>query len=329
MSGFDNAGKQIERLTKIIEDNLTLKYDFPESFTVTLLKYSENIIFKISFDNDCHEEVVFRIHRPGYHDMDELNAELIWMDEISAETDIKLPLVYKGKDGEFIVDFEGYKCSVISFLYGTVLGKLDDDELNKAMVEMGEITAKLHTQSENRASRKKLKRFEWDVHNFFDNDGVWGGYRMYPDLTNNQLSVLEKCEKAIVCKLEDYGRTSNHYGLIHADLHFFNVIRNEGKNQIFDFDDCGYGFFMYDLGCTLVTYSKDLEKLTDAWVSGYEKVRRLSDEDKKMLPVFILIRRIVRLAWLASHMDSDTKKTVDSDYVDITIDMAQQFIQTN
>ena len=72
---------------------------------------------------------------------------------------------------------------------------------------------------------------------------------------------------------------------------------------------------MYDMGCALVTYSKNLEELEAAWIEGYEKVRKLSDEDKRLIPMFVLTRRITRLAWLASHADSDTAKTVEPEYL--------------
>ena len=119
------------------------------------------------------------------------------------------------------------------------------------------------------------------------------------------------------------------YGLIHADLHFYNVISYEGNDQIIDFDDCGYGFYMYDMGCALVTYSKNLCELEEAWIRGYEKVRRLSDEDKRLIPMFVLIRRITRLAWLSGHADSDTAKTVEPEYLKVTVDLAREWLEAN
>lgn len=73
----------------------------------------------------------------------------------------------------------------------------------------------------------------------------------------------------------------------------------------------------------------NLTKLEGAWVRGYEKVRKLSDEDKKFIPMFVLLRRITRLAWLATHSDSDTAKTVDDEYLDVTIDMAKEWLKAN
>ena len=62
------------------------------------------------------------------------------------------------------------------------------------------------------------------------------------------------------------------------------------------------------------------------WLEGYEEYRTLSMEEKGMLPMFILLRRIVRLAWLASHQDSDTWNEVEEGYLNITIHMAEKWL---
>ena len=57
--------------------------------------------------------------------------------------------------------------SVISFLEGSPLGELKDDELIKGLESLGEITAKLHMQSINRDKSVVIKRFYWDINNLF------------------------------------------------------------------------------------------------------------------------------------------------------------------
>lgn len=323
-----------QTLEKDVRDNLLLLYDFDKDYDVKLLKYSENVIFKITFKEAF--PVVLRIHRPGYHNIEELEGEILWMDEIHRDTDVELPVVYRGRDGRFLqkmTTFSGEEVyvSVISFLEGSPLGELKDDELIKGLESLGEITAKLHMQSINRDKSVVIKRFCWDINNLFgdNNDGIWGSWRDYKALTKEQYRILEKCTSVMKDKLNHYGRSNEKFGLIHADLHFYNVINNNGVNQIIDFDDSGYGFYMYDMGCALVTYSRNLTELEKAWVRGYEKVRKLSDEDKKLIPMFVLLRRITRLAWLATHSDSDTAKTVDNEYLDVTIDMAKEWLKAN
>ena len=125
-----------QTLEKDVRDNLLLLYDFDKDYDVKLLKYSENVIFKITFKEAF--PVVLRIHRPGYHNIEELEGEILWMDEIHRDTDVELPVVYRGRDGRFLqkmTTFSGEEVyvSVISFLEGSPLGELKDDELIKGL----------------------------------------------------------------------------------------------------------------------------------------------------------------------------------------------------
>lgn len=321
-----------KELTQLIRSELPRLYDFPSLFDVRLLKYSENITFKITFQEDVVKPVVFRVHRPGYHSPEEMISEMIWMEEIHRDTDVSLPEVYRGRDGRVLQqiaapDGKKWFCSVVSFLEGKLIGNLDPSKLPEALEQVGEITAKLHLQSIHRDKSVRLERFSWDIHNFFDSDGVWGSWREYPGLNEEQREVLQKCQEEITNRLEQYGRSEEHYGMIHGDLHFNNIIQKDGVSQIFDFDDCGYGFYLYDLGCTLVTYSEDLDNLIASWVKGYERYRVLSKEDKELLPMFVLLRRIVRLAWLTSHNDSDTAAEVEPEYLPVTIEMGKKLLR--
>lgn len=322
----------IDFLQGQIEKDLLSMYDFEENFAVSLLKYSENIIYKVAFKTA--EPVVFRIHRLGYHTERELESELIWMNEIARDTDISLPVIYAGRDGRFLQklvlpDGTVFNCSVISFLYGKAVGELKGERLIAKMRDIGEMTAKLHLQSINRDNSVRLERPHWDCESFFGENAVWGHWQDYSLLTESDRVLFSKCETLIKQKLAHYGKARDRYGIIHADMHFFNIITDGEKDQLIDFDDCGWGYYLYDLGCSLVTYSAALPELTAAWLEGYEKIRKLSDGDKKMLPLFLLLRRIVRLAWLSSHADSDTAKTVGADYLEATRELGEKFLAEN
>ena len=107
-----------QSLLEDVKNNLPLLYYVDEDYKVSLLKYSENIIYKVEFGKSS--PVVFRIHRPGYHDIEELEGEIRWMDEIHKDTQVRLPVVYRGRDGGFLQKMrtsggETVYCSVISF----------------------------------------------------------------------------------------------------------------------------------------------------------------------------------------------------------------------
>lgn len=85
-----------QALEKDVRDNLLLLYDFDKDYDVKLLKYSENVIFKITFKEAF--PVVLRIHRPGYHNIEELEGEILWMDDerVIIRTKLEKPSKIKG-----------------------------------------------------------------------------------------------------------------------------------------------------------------------------------------------------------------------------------------
>ena len=48
-------------------------------------------------------------------------------------------------------------------------------------------------------------------------------------MTSGDYRIIEKCTEDIKKELNHYGRDDDRYGLIHADLHFYNVINDNGK----------------------------------------------------------------------------------------------------
>ena len=79
-----------QSLLEDVKNNIILLYDVESDYIVSLLKYSENIIYKVEFKSS--QPVVFRIHRPGYHNIEELEGEIRWMYELHKSTDVELPV---------------------------------------------------------------------------------------------------------------------------------------------------------------------------------------------------------------------------------------------
>ena len=104
-----------QSLLEDVKNNLPLLYDVDEDYKVSLLKYSENIIYKVEFSKSS--PVVFRIHRPGYHDIEELEGEIRWMDEIHKDTQVRLPVVYRGRDGGFLQKMRKLYTALLSPFY--------------------------------------------------------------------------------------------------------------------------------------------------------------------------------------------------------------------
>ena len=82
------------------------------------------------------------------------------------------------------------------------------------------------------------------------------------------------------------------FGLIHADLIFANVLFHRGEVCAIDFDDCGFGYFLYDMAILLdrIEMREDYPALRAALLDGYRQVRPLAGEHEAYLDLFVLAR---------------------------------------
>jgi Ser/Thr protein kinase RdoA (MazF antagonist) len=94
--------------------------------------------------------------------------------------------------------------------------------------------------------------------------------------------------------VRELGQGPDVFGLIHADLHHRNVLFHRRIAGAIDFDDCGYGHWLYDLAVPLTALQQrpDYCALRDALLTGYRRRRALSPEQEELLDTFMALRRI-------------------------------------
>ena len=94
-------------------------------------------------------------------------------------------------------------------------------------------------------------------------------------------------------------------GLIHADLHQENFLFHQGAVRAIDFDDCGWGFHLYDLAVTLseIHGRARYPHLRDSLLDGYSRHRSLPPDPDIHLGALIMMRRLQLLAWILESRD--------------------------
>lgn len=312
-----------EELKHMLEKDLGKYYDLGGNYEISLLKYSENYNWLVQTES---KKYVLRLCRPGYHSAEELTGELLWIQELEKSTDIRMPAVIKNIRGELLTQMEEYRCTMFSFLNGITLRGIDGEELLDYLQEIGSIAAKLHRQVQEWTGEKNIVRFTWNYEDLLGKDARVGDWRKHPRLSEEERRVYEKAEQIIGKKLEQYGKKPENYGLIHSDLNINNILVDQGNVQVLDFDDCGYGWFLYDLSTSVLEYDEGIRDKIAAWLKGYQKERKLTETDRSMIPTFIVMRKIVRIGWIASHMENDTVKKVTDKYYEQTYRMAMRYI---
>jgi Ser/Thr protein kinase RdoA (MazF antagonist) len=91
--------------------------------------------------------------------------------------------------------------------------------------------------------------------------------------------------------------------IIHADLHGWNVMWNDGKVAVFDFDDCGIGLPIQDLATAI--YYLDTPEQDAALKAGYSSIAPLPSFTQREMDTLLLQRRIILLNYLyeTSHVE--------------------------
>lgn len=311
-------------------------YNISDKVRVSLLKFSENLTYLA--EDGRNKKYVFRLHKPGYHTREELEGELIWLDMLKKDSGLKIAGVIPGRDGEFIQElcFEdsGLKCycSLLEFMPGNTLRGMQGEELLYYMERIGEIAAILHNHVIAWPASAKLKRFCWDYEDLMGVDSRWGHFNEMKTLSPYQSEMYTGVSELIRFRLDRYGKSKDRYGLIHSDLNINNILVEKGSISVLDFDDCGFGWFLYDLSTSVLEYFEDseagsLNRLIRAWLKGYEKQRKLTAADYEEIDTFVIFRKIVRVGWIATHITNDTVKKVEPEYYQKTAQMAEEFLR--
>jgi Ser/Thr protein kinase RdoA (MazF antagonist) len=308
------------------------EWGIPETGAVSLLNISENATF-VAHDPDSGKKIILRVHRPDYHTRQEIESELIWIDSLREQKIVKtaapLELVSGGRIASFAHD--GVDRLVVGFEFLPGDEPLMNTDLTGDFYTLGSVTARLHEHVKAWATPVGFKRKVWDFDSMLGQRPLWGDWRDAMGLDNKCKAVLEKTADLLARDLDAYGSQADRFGLVHADLRLANLLVGQGELSVIDFDDCGYSWFMYDFAAAISFMEEDIQipDLKDSWVKGYRSVAYLSPEEEQSIPMFIMLRRMLLTAWLASHREAETAQQLGQAYTQGTVRLAQTYLNTS
>jgi len=308
------------------------RWNLAEGSDLSLLTISENATFRAR-DGASGREVIFRVHRPGYHTRAEIGSELAWIQALSQERTVATLSVVPLADGSLIADIEdgGDTRHVVAF--GLLPGRepAEADDLPRWYRELGAVNARLHGHARAWTKPEGFVRKVWDYDAMLGNIQLWGDWRAGLGLDSAGRETLEHCALVLRERLEAYGKGEDRFGLVHADMRLANLLVDGDTLHVIDFDDCGFSWYLYDFAAA-VSFSElepFIPAVQQAWIDGYRSVAPLADEDCAMIPVFIMLRRLLLMAWIASHSETPTAQSMGEAYTQGTVDLALAFLQSN
>lgn len=285
--------------------------------SINLHLQSENTVFKVEgLDGNTY---ALRIHRKGYHDLDELNSEHVWTSSLS-NAGLLVPEAVVTRSGDaytsvsFLNSDEYRYVGLVKWIEGTILNDLildlEEKDVSDLYESLGKVVAKFHKATIAWEVPKDFKRHSFDTDGFLGSKPFWGRFWEAQNATTSEREKLTLIRNNITETLSKLPKDINSFGMIHADLHSQNVLI-QGKNlSVIDFDDSGFGWYGFDLavaiwdrldftatGCHFDIAYKSL-------IKGYLEERPKAIDIIEIIPVFLLMRTLMIIRWIEDRPES-------------------------
>jgi Ser/Thr protein kinase RdoA (MazF antagonist) len=330
MSG-EYAPEVLADLHAMVESSLA-RWGLSHATVISLLNVSENATFALS-DPTAERDLVLRVHRVGYSSAEEIHSELAWISALRRDGVIDTATVLPGSNGELVQTLASPsgRAPRHAVAFERLPGKEPDAGVDALpwFERLGELTAKLHLHAKSWVLPAGFRRKRWDLHAMVGDSGYWGSWRAGIGLDRPGTAVIEQALSFIKQRIDRFGVGPERFGLVHADLRLANLLLHDTHLRIIDFDDCGFSWFMYDFATAVsfIEHEAMVPVLMEAWVAGYRKAAPLSAEERAEIPTFVVLRRILLTAWLASHIEVPFAQQFGAAYTMGTVALAQELLR--
>lgn len=306
-------------------------WDLSDQAEITLLNVSENATFRV---DDADRTLVLRVHRLNYHEEEEIRSELAWIEALRQDGVVDTPEPRKGRNGQYVqtlVSATGRPMRrAVAFAFAGGKEPAPGEDLVAWFKRLGALTAQMHLHTKAWARPDTFRRKTWDFDAMFGPRPFWGDWRQGVGLDASGTALMTRALDCIKTRLDRFGRGPERFGLIHADLRLANLLVDDDKLRVIDFDDCGLSWHLYDFATAVSFFEHEpiVATLREAWVDGYRGVAPLPDADEAELPIFVAMRRFLLVAWIASHPEVPIAQELGATYTAGALDMADDLLST-
>lgn len=266
------------------------------------LVHGENTTFRAILETGDH--VVVRIHRTDYQTPASIHSELSWTAAIRREVGIPTPRPRTSPKGDRVLELTTpgvpeTRCVVI---FDWLNGRFRTRAVRPIEIRrIGLAMARLHRHSSRWTPPPGFTRHRWDIATMLPDDELWQA--ILEKVKGSVADALSGFRERTFTAVDTWGTDAQRFGLVHADLHFWNVLHHRDGLRILDFDDCGWSYYVSDVATALMGI-RDKPEHVRAFLEGYRSERPFTSEEEAMLSVFYQLRELFELRWVAERKDN-------------------------
>ncbi len=295
------------------------------------LNLENNAVFRVVVGS---EQYVLRIHRPGYKSLAWIQSELTWLAALWHNTGLSVPQPLPAQDSSWVVlaTLPGSDVPLACVLFRWMSGDLRHpntitlDETQLA----GSFLAHLHNYSQMYTPPQGFirPRLDWD--------GLFGASSVYNPgvgatlFTESQIYIFGAVTEIVRRTMSELGETPETFGLIHADFLVKNMLFCDGRVCALDFDECGWGYYLYDLTPALWQFKDEPHyvELRAAYWAGYTQVRPLTEDNQEPLEVLLAARHLASIRWIAGNRDNPAIRERAAGIIAARAELLRRFLDT-
>lgn len=332
MTAFDDLphAEQLTHLAALAGAALAA-YDLPAVAPPELINLSENATYRID-DPASGRRWALRVHRDGYHSTAAIASELAWLQALRNDGVVVTPRPVPGRDGKLIQKV-GHPAMprprhVVLFDWESGIEPSEKDHLTEKFAILGEVTARMHRHSQGWARPATFERLTWDFDTSLGDRPHWGRWRDGMGLDPAREALFAETVALIGRRLAAFGKAPGRFGLIHCDMRLANLLIDGDAVKVLDFDDCGFSWHLYDAATAVSFFEHEphVPELMASWVEGYRRVLDLPAEDEGEIPTFVMLRRMLLVAWIGSHAETDLAQSMGVNYTETTCPLCEDYL---
>ncbi|MGU9937573.1 phosphotransferase [Empedobacter brevis] len=257
------------------------KYLLENHFDCKLFRTGVNHTYFLS---NVNTKYVVRVYCHNWRTKAEIQEELDLLNSLK-KYNLSVSTPIPDKNGNLIQEIvapEGLRYVVLfTFAEGEKMRFMT----NETCFAIGSMMAKIH----NVTATKKINRIN------YNSDVLL--YKAYEKLNLffsedlGEMIYLKQISSKIAKRFEKIHLSEHQKGIVHLDIWYDNLsVNKENEITIFDFDNCGNGSLILDIGyfCKqlffIETDKNEYETKVESFLNGYKKVRNLSEKELDLIP---------------------------------------------
>jgi Ser/Thr protein kinase RdoA (MazF antagonist) len=271
------------------------------------------------------EQYILRVYNQRYRRPAQVQQELSFLSSLKGKVNVSLPV--PDTEGTLLHELqapEGTRCAVLfSFAEGRKQRYLTP-ELNYSI---GAEVGRLHLWTQN----KSIDRTQYDISRLVE----WA-YQEAVKYIPAEPEEMQwfKGRAAVLSELFD--RHPLRTGVVHLDIWYDNMtIGDDGRITLIDFDNCGNGWLILDIGYYLMQLyhtepdKSAYEQKKTSFIEGYRSVTPVSDQELELVPYAGLAIWLYYLGLQAERFDYFANFFLSENYAKMYIGMVRGWMKYN